>query len=311
MKRAFIFSITVIMLFALLLTVLYASEQIQSPFLQIEQILSTKKLNYVYNNVDSNIPTILKLSIYQNSNNLTISDVLPNTDNITQNLQGYSSFLNSYYPSQFAQVSFNPALDTLNPPITFNPMGINYTYPDWSKKDLTVYCPSGNGCNYVNTLVLNITLLNDTFVCNPSNSSSCNSNQFNWSPSPNNCQIGTAGCVGLILQITDKLNETYFCPNNLSGNLNCPYYSFSWDSSNSPKITFPTNESSNCKFRLILGGSNLFDVSMLDSSNNPCGFISLNTTFSFNSSSYSVNDYSVLSVNDTTSNQSLSGIVSN
>lgn len=292
------------MLFALLLTVIFATEQTQAPFLQIQQILSTKKLTYVYSNVQSNIPSILQLSFYQNDTNFTISDTLPNTQNITQNLQGYSEFINQFYPSQFALLTFNPALSTLSSPIIFNPMGINYTYPDWSKKDLTVYCPSGHGCDYVNTLVLNITLQNDTFVCNPS--SNCNQNQFNWDPSPKNCAIGSSHCVGLILQITDKLNETYQCPNTLQGNLKCPYFSFKWNSDRSPKITFPVNESSNCKFRLILGGSNLFDISMLDSSNNPCGMLGLNTTFQFNSSNYYVNDHAYLYANDTTFNQSLS-----
>jgi hypothetical protein len=298
-------------LFELVLSLSYSSGSTVLP----QEV--NKRIDNVFFNIAENIPNVVQVSITKNQNNLTISDVLPPTINISSSLQAFQNFLNFSTP-QNLQISFlNSLMQTtpltgLNPPFQILPFNVNYTYPsnNWGKTQQLIYCPNASTCNNF-SINLNY-IINQTFQCNPQISSSCTgvnsygSNEFSWSPQPDNC-AGGPPCINFTLSITDNQGHTYYCPNSLAGTVPCPFYSTSL-SGNAATLQIAILQSSVCKFKFTIGGNiangPVLQMRMLDNNNATCGLVFSNTTFSFNTSSFYVSLPTYLRVSDLGSNTS-------
>jgi hypothetical protein len=310
LRRAFIFSLTVILLFSVLFILVANSQLANSPSGELSLLGTARRLQYAWSDVAEGVTLSEGLSVTRNSNSLSILDSLPATFNVSNSLAGYSQFVSSYYSGIAVNATFSPPLSTLGPPLSIGPYGINYTYPDWSKHVLTVSCPSSNSeCDAVQTLSLAVVLSNYSFTCDPAGSS-CG-NTFKWNPAPPNCAWGTADCVNLSFSVTDDLGRTFYCPNYNASQAQCPYFSYLWSSNNSPKDVIPVTESANCKLTFAVGKGNLLSVSFVDNNNNPCGGVDTNLTMTFNSTAFSVNEGANLTVFNYAANQSVTAPVGN
>lgn len=276
-----------------------------------------KRVDNVFSNIAENIPSVVQVSITKNQNNLTISDVLPPTINVSSSLQAFQNFINFSIPDDlnisFLSPSMQPvSITNLNPPFQILPFDVNYTYPsnNWGKTQQLIYCPNASTCSNF-SIHLNY-IINQTFQCNPQNSSSCTgvnsdgSNEFSWNPQPDNC-AGGPPCINFTLSITDNQGHTYSCPNNSVGIVPCPFYATSL-SGNAVTLQIAISQSSVCKFKFTLGGNianaPLLQMRMLDNNNNTCGLVFSNATFSFNTSSFYVSLPTYLRVLDLSSNTS-------
>jgi hypothetical protein len=309
MARAFIFSLTVILLFSVLLILFYTLQIANSPSVQLTEVASAKRLAYAWTDVDQQVPALTQLGIVQTQNLVTFYDQLPSPFNVTNSLAGYQAFVSDYYSFNGVNASFANGFAALAPVWQVNPLGINYSYPSWNKTQANITCVAGgSGCNWVKSIGLVLQMANYTFPCNPANASACGSN-FSWSPAPPNCAVGSAHCVNFTLAIYDELNRSFTCPNNNASQADCPYYSFNWTSATQPVLTFSTNQTSSCKFKLVLGGGGLAAFSLL-SSNSSCGTLFANTTLALNTTGFWVNEQGYLTVRNQASNQSITRQVS-
>lgn len=302
MRKGFFFSLTVILLFTILLLMAYTGVYGQSADGELTQIRTMKKLSAAWWDVNDNFPSVLQLSVTRQGQNVTFSDFLPAPTNITQQLIGYEKFVSRKYSTGAANASFSPPLASLNPPLQISPFGINYTYPDWGKSILTLACPSGSGCDAAQGVVLALSV-NYTFSCNPMNASNCTGSDFKWAPAPGGCTLGASHCVSLTLNITDVQNHTYSCPSSGS-QVGCAYSTFDYSTGQKPKLTVNFLESSSCSLQFRLSGGNLFDLQETNAGA-ACGTISSNVTLDLNATPYSLPFTPVLTVRNEAGNQSI------
>lgn len=313
--KGVVFTLLTFMLFLFLFELVASLARSGSSIITPQEI--NKRLVNVFSNIVENIPSVVQVNITKNQNNLTISDVLPPTINISSSLQAFQNFINFSTPSDLNISFLNPSMQVvpitgLNPPFQILPFNINYTYPsnNWGKTQQLVYCPNASTCNNF-SIHLNY-IINQTFQCNPQNASNCTgvnsdgSKEFNWNPQPDNC-AGGPPCINFTLSITDNQGHTYSCPNSLPGTVPCPFNSTSL-SGNAATLQIAILQSSVCKFKFTLGGNianaPLLQMRMLDNNNNTCGLVLSNTTFSFNTSSFYVSLPTYLRVLDLNSNTS-------
>jgi hypothetical protein len=132
------------------------------------------------------------------------------------------------------------------------------------------------------------------------------SNEFSWSPQPDNC-AGGPPCINFTLSITDNQGHTYACSSNAAGAVPCPFNSTSL-SGNAATLQIGILQSSVCKFKFTIGGNiangPLLQTRMLDNNNNTCGEVFSNTTFTFNTTTFYVSLPTYLRVLDLNSNTS-------
>jgi len=216
MKKGIVFSIIGILLFSILLAAVlaYANEKQEG---EINEMAS-EKVGYALDDVDDGILDNLDLIIVKNGTKLVFNDTLPANDSeIQDNLIAYGLFTTNYYSRKDLNVSFNPGLETIQPPIRINPLGFQYDYPDpynwwwhhWHKQELEI---NGNSksFNYLKNFSVYFklnALFDETF------SGKCTGHDSDWhSWSSCSSHHHHNYCLYLTMTIEDKNGSRYTYP---------------------------------------------------------------------------------------------------
>jgi len=199
------------------------------------------------------------------------------------------------------------------------PFNITYQYPDWGKNQIEIICKTSTNppCTfaYVQAIRLAFNLTDLNFSCDPSIWGNCTNSNFNWGQFTK--VFGSGACTGqqaclLVdyeLNVTDSQGKLYRCPGTYGpdqGNtrdVNCPETTWNWYDPDSATLSIKSNP---CWVKLYFGSDGDFLIKgSQPNSENGCNFTADTLTkFEFNTSNFSFNAPSLLSVRDLAWNSS-------
>ncbi len=302
MKKGFLFSLSISLLFLLLISLAF---NIQKSSINeqnmINENIASKKILYSFNDIAKEIELgIFGINISKNETNLTIGDYLPAEFDILQTLVDSVEFIEENYRTNDMEILFlNDIGDEfeiidLDPWISIEPWNIKYQYEDWGKRELMFSCPEQN-CSKI--IRFNLTIItNNTFDYPPIPS---NKNKYKWAPSHlrNNC-AGQTDCLEFELYVQDAEGQVFSCPGPV-----CNYGAYDLTKRSALQIS-----SSPCWLSIQVGGSawesgyyRVYEIKS-HSPNNPnqeCAMdFEVINSIEFEDSNYTVNLPLILKVNE-------------
>ncbi len=202
MKRGFFFTVTIVLLFSLLVALAGLRTADESRVAEVNAALVAAKAASAWENVAAQIPKAAGMNVSRWERNVSVADSLP-AQGTAASLAAVQAFAAGKYSPGGLGISFAPSLETIAPAMEFRPTGWNYSYSSWSKNDLGVMAPVGN-FSFVRNLSVAINVSSHWFKNAPN--SSCGADV--WAAYAG-CTGATVYCLWLDLWVWDA-NGTYY-----------------------------------------------------------------------------------------------------
>jgi hypothetical protein len=173
-----------------------------------------RKVSYAFDDVEEGIGKTAGLEVTREGDRVTVRDLVPANHDVMNALKGYGKFVQRYYMAPELEITFlsqdetPTSLEQLQPPLTMEPFGFNYTYPGgggWGKRELGIEGPAENFSNLSSiTAVLRVADMgfSQNFT------GSCATDWENYK----DCTGGTDYCLHLNLTIIDRNGSEYHSP---------------------------------------------------------------------------------------------------
>ncbi|MEW5955458.1 MAG: hypothetical protein AB1626_02890 [Candidatus Micrarchaeota archaeon] len=324
MKKAFVFTITSLLLFTIVFTLalLVAQDDWRRP---LRANMVWKRISYVWDDVNEGIGEVLHLKIIKNEENITVIDVLPPPLDAETALEEYDDFVYEVYKVPGLDINFSVAsLATMGSNLLIYAYNystpITYEYGDWGKRVLRIVCGEcedgeedcdeecehGEGhcdeetanCDAIQAVEFSHKV-SVPFRYDPGDPD--NQNKYTWNPAPPSCTPGSLHCLVFKLTVTDSLGRVYRCPWDGPG-VTCPYFTYDWTSNQAGDLKIDLIEPQSCWYDLVLskdaGDQVVVTVRLWDSHGDTCGQLWSNTTFTMNSTLSEIYYDTNLSVGD-------------
>lgn len=159
--------------------------------------ISAQRIYYVWKAVSDNFQFILNVRITKINNTIEINDTLPNP-NKNSVINEFGKFVDRYFEDETIDICFQNAngancadLSKMESKIIIKPMNIEYSWPDWEKKELFIKVDPSN-FSFIQGIDMYIETSPDLDL-----------DKFKWT-SHQQCRDGTNYCLNLNLTVTNK-----------------------------------------------------------------------------------------------------------
>ncbi|MEM4389362.1 MAG: hypothetical protein QXG98_01730 [Candidatus Micrarchaeia archaeon] len=216
--RGFLFALTVLIFFALLLSFVLAAKSAEGESAKrTAEARDARKIRFVFEDVREDFATNIGLTILQENNTLIFYDHLPANLNVPNALKAYDAFIQAYYLTPELSIAFLDEADnpinfaTMSDDIIIQPWGIKYDYlDDWGKRVLRIEWPNTSAYGALGALNLSFDFPNASFEYSPTPG---NASHFKWSPDFTVPSCGNLpNCMNFSLRIKDNMSQVYSCP---------------------------------------------------------------------------------------------------
>jgi hypothetical protein len=218
MTKAFLFAATTALILAVLFLYFQNFSVKQTADIgRMAQVLVSEKVAHTWSDIRDDIYRATNLRVSQQNNSITLNDLLPSAQNVSNLLNLYGLFIDTKYLTPDLSVKFlSPSgqpmnLSDISSTLMILPFNIQYGYDDWWKKDafITTLDKTGGNLSAIIMIYMTINLTDSYLYCTPANPSG---------PAP--CYTGEIKLCGqkdklyLNLSFSDYLGHYFNLPDN-------------------------------------------------------------------------------------------------
>lgn len=208
--RGYVFTLTTFLIFLGIIAYFnaYVSAARDRTELINEQVAS-ERIWHSWRSAASGMISVTNISVAKWAPDVAeINDTLPAPTSVINLLGRWQEFVRAYYSDSSMTVRFEDDsgnevdLGGTTPKVSIMPMGLNYSWPDWSKRESNLVV-DGTSLPFIERITLNIRVAQEI----------TNDTTIQWTPEQT-CGITAPHCLNLTLSITDG-NLAYTTVNTL------------------------------------------------------------------------------------------------